>query len=46
MAPDRMDHRDTAAIAVEQWGPSAAWEGNGTLWPIRVIAANPPLISG
>jgi len=32
--------------AVEQCGPSAAEDGNGTWWPIRVSAANPPEING
>jgi hypothetical protein len=31
-----------AADAVEQWGPSAARDGNATLLPIPVKAANPP----
>jgi hypothetical protein len=44
--PDRTDHLYIAALAVEQWGPSAACDGNGTLWPILVMASNAPESSG
>ncbi len=43
---DTNDHLYIATDAVEQWGPSAADDGNGTLWPILVMAPNAPETSG